>query len=99
MDFENNNDYVVETVGDLLDKIESKQENYYQKSKNNFDYETYEKEMRELTVPFETTFEKEVYSDLTGERCVLMGLIQGAFLAQYNVLREKGHSPSEILFC
>lgn len=44
---------------------------------------------------FETTFEKEVYSDLTGERCVLMGLIQGAFLAQYKVLREKGHSPSE----
>jgi ketol-acid reductoisomerase len=44
---------------------------------------------------FETTFEKEVYSDLTGERCVLMGLIQGAFLAQYNVLRENGHSPSE----
>ena len=44
---------------------------------------------------FETTFEKEVVSDLTGERCVLMGLIQGAFLAQYNVLREKGHSPSE----
>ena len=34
-------------------------------------------------------------SDLTGERCVLMGLIQGAFLAQYEVLREKGHSPSE----
>jgi ketol-acid reductoisomerase len=44
---------------------------------------------------FETTFEKEVLSDLTGERCVLMGLIQGAFAAQYNVLREKGHSPSE----
>ena len=44
---------------------------------------------------FETTFEKEVYSDLTGERCVLMGLIQGAFLAQYQVLREKGHNPSE----
>ena len=44
---------------------------------------------------FETTFEKEVRSDLTGERCVLMGLIQGAFLAQYEVLREKGHSPSE----
>ena len=44
---------------------------------------------------FETTFEKEVHSDLTGERCVLMGLIQGAFLAQYEVLREKGHSPSE----
>ena len=44
---------------------------------------------------FETTFEKEVHSDLTGERCVLMGLLQGAFLAQYEVLREKGHSPSE----
>ena len=44
---------------------------------------------------FETTFEKEVYSDLVGERCVLMGLIQGAFLAQYDVLRNNGHSPSE----
>ena len=44
---------------------------------------------------FETTFKKEVHSDLTGERCVLMGLLQGAFLAQYEVLREKGHSPSE----
>ncbi len=44
---------------------------------------------------FETTFEKEVKSDLTGERCVLMGMIQGAFIAQYNVLREKGHSPLE----
>ena len=44
---------------------------------------------------FETTFKKEVYSDLTRERCVLMGLIQGAFKAQYNVLRKNGHSPSE----
>jgi ketol-acid reductoisomerase len=44
---------------------------------------------------FKTTFENEVYSDLLGERCVLMGLIQGAFLAQYNVLRKRGHSPSE----
>jgi len=44
---------------------------------------------------FETTFEKEVSSDLTGERCVLMGMLQGAFLAQYEVLREAGHSPSE----
>jgi len=44
---------------------------------------------------FETTFENEVFSDLTGERCVLMGLIQGAFLAQYEVLRKNGHSPSE----
>ncbi len=44
---------------------------------------------------FETTFEQEVHSDLTGERCVLMGLLQGAFLAQYEVLREHGHSASE----
>ena len=44
---------------------------------------------------FETTFKNEVYSDLTGERCVLMGMIQGAFLAQYQVLRENGHSVSE----
>eukprot|EP01060_Flectonema_neradi_P007413 TRINITY_DN1515_c3_g1_i3.p1 TRINITY_DN1515_c3_g1~~TRINITY_DN1515_c3_g1_i3.p1 ORF type:complete len:367 (+),score=95.31 TRINITY_DN1515_c3_g1_i3:75-1175(+) len=44
---------------------------------------------------FETTFEKEVSSDLTGERCVLMGMLQGAFKAQYEVLRENGHSPSE----
>ncbi|MBF0280557.1 MAG: ketol-acid reductoisomerase [SAR324 cluster bacterium] len=44
---------------------------------------------------FETTFADETHSDLTGERCVLMGLIQGAFLAQYEVLRENGHSPSE----
>eukprot|EP01004_Peranema_trichophorum_P004746 NODE_3647_length_1312_cov_116.242220_g3191_i0.p1 GENE.NODE_3647_length_1312_cov_116.242220_g3191_i0~~NODE_3647_length_1312_cov_116.242220_g3191_i0.p1 ORF type:complete len:391 (+),score=99.14 NODE_3647_length_1312_cov_116.242220_g3191_i0:56-1174(+) len=44
---------------------------------------------------FETTFEKEVVSDLTGERCVLMGLLQGAFKAQYDVLRAHGHSPSE----
>ena len=38
---------------------------------------------------FETTFKKEVYSDLTGERSVLMGLIQGAFKAQYDLLKEK----------
>jgi ketol-acid reductoisomerase len=44
---------------------------------------------------FKTTFKNEVYSDLTGERCVLMGMIQGAFKAQYDILREKGHSPSE----
>ena len=44
---------------------------------------------------FETTFEKEVYSDLTGERGVLMGAIYGLWLAQYETLREKGHSPSE----
>src|SRR6266478_1987189 len=44
---------------------------------------------------FETTFPKEVYSDLTGERGVLMGAIYGLWLAQYEVLREHGHSPSE----
>jgi len=44
---------------------------------------------------YETTFEKEVLSDLTGERGVLMGAIQGLFRAQYDVLRAKGHSPSE----
>ncbi|HYW95463.1 MAG TPA: ketol-acid reductoisomerase [Bacteroidales bacterium] len=44
---------------------------------------------------FETTFEKEVYSDLTGERGVLMGALAGIMEAQYNLLRSKGHSPSE----
>ena len=44
---------------------------------------------------FETTFLKEVYSDLTGERGTLMGAIQGILLAQYEVLRENGHTPSE----
>ena len=44
---------------------------------------------------FETTFKKEVFSDLTGERGVLMGAIYGLWLAQYEVLRENGHSPSE----
>jgi ketol-acid reductoisomerase len=44
---------------------------------------------------FETNFRKEVYSDLTGERGTLMGAIQGIFAAQYEVLRSKGHTPSE----
>ena len=44
---------------------------------------------------FETDFRKEVFSDLTGERGSLMGAIQGLFEAQYDVLRERGHSPSE----
>jgi ketol-acid reductoisomerase len=44
---------------------------------------------------YRTTFENEVYSDLVGERGVLMGLLQGAFKAQYDILRENGHSPSE----
>ncbi len=44
---------------------------------------------------FPTTFEKEVHSDLTGERGVLMGCLAGVMEAQYKVLRENGHSPSE----
>jgi ketol-acid reductoisomerase len=44
---------------------------------------------------FPTTFEQEVYSDLTGERGVLMGALAGIMDAQYQVLRENGHSPSE----
>ena len=44
---------------------------------------------------FPTTFEHEVCSDLTGERGVLMGALAGIMEAQYEVLREKGHSPSE----
>jgi ketol-acid reductoisomerase len=44
---------------------------------------------------FETTFKKEVFSDLTGERGTLMGAIQGIFEAQFNELRKRGHSPSE----
>jgi len=44
---------------------------------------------------FPTTFENEVYSDLTGERGVLMGALAGIMDAQYEVLRKNGHSPSE----
>jgi ketol-acid reductoisomerase len=44
---------------------------------------------------FPTTFQKEVYSDLTGERGVLMGALAGVMQAQYDVLRRHGHSPSE----
>ncbi len=44
---------------------------------------------------FSTTFEKEVYSDLTGERGVLMGCLAGVMEAQYSLLRKHGHSPSE----
>ena len=44
---------------------------------------------------FETTFKREATSDLTGERGALMGAIQGLFAAQYEVLRENGHTPSE----
>ena len=44
---------------------------------------------------FPTTFQKEVFSDLTGERGVLMGCLAGVMEAQYNTLRKNGHSPSE----
>jgi ketol-acid reductoisomerase len=44
---------------------------------------------------FPTTFEKEVYSDLTGERGTLMGALEGILEAQYNTLRAHGHTPSE----
>ena len=44
---------------------------------------------------FPTTFEHEVFSDLTGERGILMGALAGVMEAQYDVLRENGHSPSE----
>jgi ketol-acid reductoisomerase len=44
---------------------------------------------------FPTTFQHEVYSDLTGERGVLMGALAGMMEAQYNTLRKHGHSPSE----
>jgi ketol-acid reductoisomerase len=44
---------------------------------------------------FPTTFKNEVYSDLTGERGILIGALSGVMEAQYNVLRQNGHSPSE----
>ncbi len=44
---------------------------------------------------YPTTFEHEVWSDLTGERGVLMGAIAGIMKAQYDELRRRGHSPSE----
>jgi len=44
---------------------------------------------------FETNFKNEVFSDLTGERGTLMGAIAGIMEAQYNLLRKRGHSPSE----
>ncbi|MDI6775539.1 MAG: ketol-acid reductoisomerase [Verrucomicrobiota bacterium] len=44
---------------------------------------------------FPTTFQQEVFSDLTGERGVLMGALAGIMEAQYDELRRRGHSPSE----
>jgi ketol-acid reductoisomerase len=68
-------------------------------------YQDYTGRAEERTIPtgiaigsgylFPTTFEKEVHSDLTGERGVLMGCLAGVMEAQYNLLRKHGHSPSE----
>ena len=44
---------------------------------------------------FPTTFKGEVFSDLTGERGILMGALAGVMEAQYNELRKHGHTPSE----
>jgi ketol-acid reductoisomerase len=44
---------------------------------------------------FPTTFQHEVFSDLTGERGILMGALAGVMEAQYDVLRAHGHTPSE----
>ena len=44
---------------------------------------------------FPTTFRNEVYSDLSGERGVLMGALAGIMEAQYDTFRKHGHSPSE----
>lgn len=44
---------------------------------------------------YTTTFEKEVYADLFGERGATVGAIYGLWLAQYEVMRERGHTPAE----
>ncbi len=44
---------------------------------------------------FETTFQREATSDLTGERGSLMGAIQGLLLAQYEVLHLR-HSTRQL---
>lgn len=44
---------------------------------------------------FPTTFESEVFTDLTGERGVLMGAFYGLAQASYNSLRNRGISPQE----
>jgi ketol-acid reductoisomerase len=46
---------------------------------------------------FETTFEKEVFSDLVGERGVLMGAIAGIMEAQYNELQNMDTVPAKRL--
>ena len=64
-----------------------------------------EAKTRELTIAigiavgsgylFPTTFEREVTSDLVGERGILMGALCGVMEAQFYTLRANGHSPSE----
>lgn len=49
----------------------------------------------DATCIYETTFKREVYGDLTGERGVLVGAMAGLMEAQYNELRRRGHTPSE----
>ncbi len=44
---------------------------------------------------FPTTFGKEVFSDLVGERGVLMGAFYGLAQAGYNSLRSCGYSPEQ----
>ena len=44
---------------------------------------------------FPTTFEREVTSDLVGERGILMGALCGVMESQYYTLRRNGHTPSE----
>src|SRR3954462_9885333 len=44
---------------------------------------------------FPTTFKREVFSDLTGERGIMMGALACVMEAQYDMLRSQGHSPSE----
>ncbi|NLE09790.1 MAG: ketol-acid reductoisomerase [Dehalococcoidales bacterium] len=44
---------------------------------------------------FPTTFQNEVFSDLVGERGILMGALAGVMEAQYDTLRAHGHTPSE----
>jgi ketol-acid reductoisomerase len=44
---------------------------------------------------FETTFARETNTDLFGERGSLLGAIYGLWLAQYEVLRANGYSPTE----
>ena len=46
---------------------------------------------------FPTTFEKEVFSDLTGERGILMGAFYGLMQAAYSNLRSSSTSSEEAI--